>query len=303
MSNDGYDYREQLGPEAEGRRLLSYLVERYTHSATAQWQERIESGLVLVDGRPGAMDSVLRRGQVLSWRRPGWEEPEAPLTFAILHRDEDMLAVAKPSGLPTLPGAGFLRHTLLGLVRAHDPQATPLHRLGRFTSGIVLFARSDRARLELSRQWAAREVYKRYRALADGVPEQVRFRIAVPIGPRPHDRLGRIQAASPSGKAASSCVTVLERRDEAFLCDVTIETGRSHQVRIHLAAAGHPLVGDPLYGPGGVPRPESRALPGDPGYRLHAAALGVRHPSTGEALTLVCAPPPDLRVLTPEPLP
>ena len=293
--NEGHDYREQLGPQADGRRLLPYLVDRYPHSASEQWQARIESGLVLVDGRPARVESVLRRGQILVWRRPGWEEPEAPLGFAILHEDEDLMALAKPAGLPTLPGAGFLGHTLLGLVRAYDPRATPLHRLGRFTSGIVLFARSGLGRAELSRQWAAREVRKRYRALAAGAPERDEFHVDVPIGPVPHAALGTIHAASPTGRAASTLVTVLERRDAAFLCDVRIETGRPHQVRIHLAAAGHPLVGDPLYGPGGVPRRGSCALPGDPGYRLHAAALSFRRPRSGDVLTLECAPPLELR--------
>ena len=90
-------------------------------------------------------------------------------------------------------------------------------------------------------------------------------------------------------------VLVLERREGAFLCDVRIATGRPHQIRIHLAAAGHPLVGDPLYGPGGTPLDGSRALPGDPGYLLHAAELRIVHPRTGRELDVSCAPPPLLR--------
>ena len=264
-------------------------------TTTIEWQDRIAAGRLVVDGELASISQVLRRGQVVVWHRPAWDEPEAPLAFGILHEDAELLAVAKPAGLPTLPGAGFLAHTLLGLVRAHDPQASPVHRLGRFTSGIVLFARTRRARAELSRQWAARTVHKRYRALAAGEPAEDELRIDVPIGPVPHAVLGAVHAASPSGKPASTRVTVVARRPAAFVCDVEIETGRPHQVRIHLAAAGHPLVGDPLYGAGGAPMAGTRALPGDPGYRLHAAELTFLHPGSGTRLTLACAPPSDLR--------
>ncbi len=294
-ANTGHDYEERLGVDRDGRALLEHLVERYPHSSSTEWRERIEDGRVLVDGRSARIGQVLRRGQVVVWRRPAWDEPEAPLGFAILYEDAELLAVAKPAGLPTLPGAGFLARTLLGLVRAYDPQASPVHRLGRFTSGLVVCARTGPARAELSRQWAARTVRKRYRALAAGEPAQDELRINVPIGPVPHAVLGAVHAASPSGSAASTRVTVVERRPGAFLCDVEIETGRPHQVRIHLAAAGHPLVGDPLYGAGGAPLPGTRALPGDPGYRLHAAEIAFLRPCSAAPITIACAPPPELR--------
>ena len=109
--------------------------------------------------------------------------------------------------------------------------------------------------------------------------------------------LGTLHAAAADGKPALSQVTVIERRADAFLCDVRIATGRPHQIRIHLAAAGHPLLGDPLYGVGGVPEPDTRALPGDPGYQLHAAELSIRHPRSGDELVIACEPPPLLRRL------
>lgn len=295
--NRGHAYVVLVGPEAGGLALASYLAERYRHSSLAEWESRIASGGVRLDGRRALPDTSLRPGQTVSWLRPPWIEPEAPRGFAVLHRDRDLLAVAKPSGLPTLPGAGFLEHTLLAMVRRLDPQAAPLHRLGRFTSGIVLFARTREARAHLAGQWASRSVHKRYRALASGSPERDALTIEAPIGPVPHEVLGTVYGASAAGRLARSEVTVLERRDGAFLCDVRIETGRPHQIRIHLAAAGHPLVGDPLYGRGGVPLPGARALPGDPGYRLHAAELGVEHPRSGETVVLSCPPPPDLRLL------
>jgi 23S rRNA pseudouridine1911/1915/1917 synthase len=119
--------------------------------------------------------------------------------------------------------------------------------------------------------------------------------ISTPIGPVPHALLGSLHAASPQGKPSLTRVTVLERRADCFLCDVHIATGRPHQIRIHLAAAGHPLVGDPLYVRGGIPAPDTRALPGDPGYLLHAAEMSLLHPRTRRKVVITCEPPALLR--------
>jgi len=294
--NDGFTYRERLGPEAESRTLLTYLGYRYRHSSQSEWTERIEAGDVLVDARPVAKDVVLRRGQELVWRRPPWDEPDAPLAFAVLYEDDDLLAVGKPAGLPTLPGANFLQHTLLHQVRRHAPEAVALHRLGRWTSGLVLFALNRFARAEMARQLRAREIRKRYRALACGDPPWDSITVDRPIGPVPHVLLGFVHAAADNVKASASRIEVLERRAGAFLCDVSIATGRPHQIRIHLAAAGHPLVGDPLYVAGGVPALDTRVLPGDPGYLLHAAEAAFRHPCDGRDLVLTCEPTPALSV-------
>jgi len=292
--NDGFTYRERLGSSAESTTLIAYLGDRYRHSSRSEWTSRIEAGDVLVDAKPSAIDVVLRPGQELVWRRPPWDEPEAPLDFAVLYEDDDLLAVAKPAGLPTLPGANFLQHTLLYQVRRSAPAAVALHRLGRWTSGLVLFARNRPAAAEMARQLRAREIRKRYRALAGGDPCWDTITVDRPIGPVPHAWLGSVHAADDHGKPSVSRVEVLERRGEAFLCDVVIATGRPHQIRIHLAAAGHPLVGDPLYVAGGVPAAATQAVPGDPGYLLHAAEVAFRHPRDGRALVVVCPPPAEL---------
>lgn len=294
--NRGYEYRETLGPEADGVALLDYLARRYRHATAAEWAARIAAGLVFVDARPAHADGVLRRGSELIWRRPPWVEPEAPRTFGVVYEDADLLAVDKPAGLPTLPGADFLESTLLHRVRAYAPDAAPLHRLGRWTSGLVLCARTRHARATLIGQWSTRAVGKRYRALAAGSPAWNELAVDVPIGPVPHALLGTLHAAAPHGKRSLSRVTVLERRADSFLCDVQIATGRPHQIRIHLAAAGHPLLGDPLYAAGGRPAPDARALPGDPGYQLHSAELRFCHPDGGRPMVIACAPPPLLRL-------
>lgn len=293
--NRGFDYEERIDRNGEGCTLLDYLVSRYRHSDARAWEERILAGCVLLDGATANPGAVLRRGQVVVWHRPGWEEPETPAAFEVLLDDPDVLAIAKPAGLPTLPGGGFLEHTLLAKVRALDPAASPLHRLGRWTSGVVIFARNPEAAADLARQFAARAIEKRYRALASGRPERDAFTIDVPIGTVPHALLGTVHAASPTGRPSLTRVAVVERRPDTFLCDVRIETGRPHQIRIHLAAAGHPLVGDPLYPPGGVPPPDTRAVPGDPGYFLHAAEIAFRHPRSDRSVVVTCVPPPGLR--------
>jgi 23S rRNA pseudouridine1911/1915/1917 synthase len=292
--NAGFEYREEVGPEAAGRTVIAWLAARYRHSTVAAWRERVAAGEVRVDGEVALATAVLRPGQSLAWRRPPWEEPAVPLSFAVLYRDEHLLAVAKPRGLPSVPNGGFLEHTLLFRVRRLHPEAVPMHRLGRGTSGLVLFARTDSARRHVAAEWRAGRVEKTYRALASGVLSAESSTIDSPIGLVPHPRLGRVHAASSAGRPARSHVRVLARRGDATLVEVTIPTGRPHQIRIHLAAAGHPLVGDPLYVAGGVPGPRP-ALPGEGGYRLHAHRLALAHPVGGRRLVLECSPPPELR--------
>jgi len=294
--NDGYEYRERLGTDAAAKTVLAYLSRRYLHSSPAEWAARIAAGQVLIDSKIAQVETVLHKGNILVWRRPPWREPDAPLWFDVLYEDADILAVAKPAGLPTLPGANYLQATLLYQVQQSYPDATPLHRLGRWTSGIVLCARNPQARAAITQQWSTPQVSKRYRALASGSPAWDRLTITDPIGPIPHPLLGSVHAVSVSGKPAVSHVTVRQRRADSFLSDVWIATGRAHQIRIHLAAAGHPLAGDPLYVAGGVPAVESQALPGDPGYLLHAAELRFRHPRNEDEQVIKCEPPPLLRL-------
>ncbi|PSN18671.1 RNA pseudouridine synthase [filamentous cyanobacterium CCP5] len=303
--NQGWVYRDRTTRCDAGLTLLEFYSQRYRHSSEAEWQARILGGEVLVEGAIAPPDTILQPGQQLTYHRPPWQEPEVPLEFEVLYADADVIAVNKPSGLPVLPGGGFLEHTLLHQLKQRFPAAdpVPVHRLGRGTSGMVLVACSALAKTDLSRQWRestsgeSRTLQKTYRALVPdwSWPDEW---LTFPIGKVPHPVLGYVYGASPNGKHALSRVKVLHRRPASTVLEVEIFTGRPHQIRIHLAAAGHPLVGDPLYEVGGVAKlgrsPESCPVPGDIGYFLHAHRLEFRHPRSGEAIEVVAEPPEEL---------
>jgi 23S rRNA pseudouridine1911/1915/1917 synthase len=299
--NRGHTYEEQIDQRGAGRAVLEHLSARFGIASPQAWRERIAAGQVRLDDGPATAEAVLAAGQWLRWDRPPWEEPPAPLDAAVLYQDDLLLAVAKPRGLPTMPGGGlYLEHTLLAVVRRRAPEASPMHRLGRDTSGVVLFARTTAAARAVQAAFRERRMGKTYRALCAGHPAEDAFSVRAPIGEVEHPLLGSIHAAAAGGRPATSHVRVLERRagaggEPCALVEVAIETGRPHQIRIHLGHAGHPLAGDPLYGAGGVPLPGTRALPGDPGYLLHAQRLELDHPVSGARLVIECAPPPALR--------
>ena len=228
---------------------------------------------------------------------------------SIVFDDGDLLVLNKPSGLPVLPAGGFSEHTLLRLLeRRHGGDAAgvprPVHRLGRSTSGLLVCARRPASRAWLSAllrdsssqrtsagHQEQRSCRKIYRALTAPLPPDLAelapgesLSITTPIGRRPHPLLGTIWCAAepaedPAALAAESRLTLLQRRSGACLVDVAITTGRPHQIRIHTAALGAPLLGDPLYQAGGTAHPA--VLPGAGGYHLHAHRLSLPLPEGG----------------------
>jgi 23S rRNA pseudouridine1911/1915/1917 synthase len=319
--NCGYTYRDRVDPGSAGQAVSAFYAARHRHSGRATWQARLAAGEIELNGRCLRVDRPLAAGDRLAWHRPPWREGAVPASWSVVHDDGDLLVIDKPAGLPVLPAGGWLEHTVLRLLeRRHglDPAGVPkpVHRLGRFTSGLLVCARARASRAWLS--GALREstaaagavamaaagaageessgCRKIYRALLlpgvlDLRPAQACW-IAARIGRRPHRRLGRIWCAAdgscPGDLEARSRLTLLERRPQADLVQVAIRTGRPHQARIHCAALGAPLLGDPLYLPGGLAA--AAALPGEGGYRLQAWRLELERPD-GERLRLEASPP------------
>jgi 23S rRNA pseudouridine1911/1915/1917 synthase len=253
------------------------------------------AGLVAVNGRAGRPSDAVRAGDVLEYEPPEPEalepSPEAiPLT--IVYDDRDVVVVDKPAGLVVHPAAGHrsgtLVHALLGLGGPWSTiggAARPgiVHRLDKGTSGLILAARNDRAHRALAAQLADRTLSRTYLAIVRGglaVADQV---VEGPIGRDPRDRLR--MAVVEGGRPARTRVRAIERRGGHTLVQCDLDTGRTHQVRVHLAAIGHPVAGDDLYG---------RRRAGDPERpMLHAHRLRLRHPSTGEPMTFESPPPAD----------
>jgi 23S rRNA pseudouridine1911/1915/1917 synthase len=302
MINSGYTYPDRILGRDEGVPVAAFYALHYPHSTEAAWRQRIEAGQVRLNGKTAAPNDTLKLGDRLDYLRPPWEEPEAPREFGTLFEDEGILVLAKPSGLPVLPGGLFLENTLLYLVRErYGAGCSPLHRLGRGTSGAILFTRNARAARSLAAAMYERRIRKVYLALASGTAMPDTFTVDAPIGPVPYRRPATIHAYRPDGRPSISQVRVVRRLPDknATLLEVTIPTGRPHQIRIHLSYAGFPLVGDPLYRPGGIPRADGdnddlSTRPGECGYLLHSWKIRFPHPEGGEDVEVVCPPPPAL---------
>jgi 23S rRNA pseudouridine1911/1915/1917 synthase len=306
-ANRGYVYRARVRGADAGESVLAFHVARFRHSDEAAWRESIGLGRVLLNGRRVAADEPLQAGDELEFHRPPWNEPDAPERFDVAFEDEHVLVVVKPAGLQVLPAGPFSARTLLELVRVSDASraaAAPAHRLGRGTSGLIAFGKSALGRSALARQFRELTLVKTYLAWVEGVRLPGSFAARQPIARLVHGPL-EIFAAAESGRASLTRVRVLKRERAgapgaraagaaAGVCERALVaaqpiTGRPDQIRIHLAAAGAPIIGDPLFGPGGTPK--SDVPPGAGGYLLHATALSFAHPASGARIKVRSQPP------------
>ncbi len=282
-------------PDADGERLDRWLADQLPELSRARIQSLIHDGAVQLGGRVAKPSAKLTTGTQVTIEIPpdrsASVEPE-PMDLVILHEDDDIVVVDKPSGLVVHPAAGHKRGTLVNgllygrpLARGSHPSRPGIvHRLDKATSGVLVAAKSERAYASLVAQFKARTVGKTYLALVHGLFAEREGRIEAPIGR--HPRHAQQQAVrSAGGKAAITDFRVLTAFEDRTLLTVFPKTGRTHQIRVHLAAIEHPVVGDPVYGRGD----EAEAL------MLHAWRLTVDHPATGERVSFTAAPPPRLR--------
>jgi 23S rRNA pseudouridine1911/1915/1917 synthase len=289
-SNRGFVYRATAATADAGQSVLAFHVSRFRHSDETAWRAAIDAGRVLVNGRRVLPEQPLAAGDELEFHRPPWQEPAAPESFEVAFEDEHVLVVIKPAGLQVLPAGPFSARTLLALVRDSDAsraEAAPAHRLGRGTSGLIAFGKSAIGRSSLTRQLRELTLGKTYVAWVEGARLPDSFAARQPIARVPHGPLA-IHVAAQHGRPSLTRVRVLRRVGERTLVAAQPITGRPDQIRIHLAAAGAPIVGDPLFGPGGVPI--SDVPPGTGGYLLHAASLAFSHPASGTRIKLRSLP-------------
>ncbi len=299
-------YTFEIGPDHEGLRLDKFLANELPNHSRAQVQRLIDDGRVSMPrvAAPKA-NTAVRPGDVVTVEvpapAPSTLEPE-DLPLTILHDDADVVVVNKPAGLVVHPGAGHPTGTLVHALLHHvqdlsgiggETRPGIVHRLDKDTSGVMVVAKNDTAHQELARQFHDREVEKEYVALVWGTVHN-RKRIDLPIGRDPVHR-EKISTRARRARAAVTRVTWAKALPGLTLIRVAIATGRTHQIRVHLSAIGHPIVGDALYG--GVHKRvanDVRAVQRLTRPFLHAERLAFTHPRTGERLSFEAPLPEDL---------
>jgi 23S rRNA pseudouridine1911/1915/1917 synthase len=311
LAEDGEAPREiiplrlRVPPECDGWRLDHFLKHRIRRLSRAKICTIIAQQVRLGDGRRPRPALGVRAGETIIVDRPAPVEPEVPRFFGILAEDETFLALDKPAGLPMHTTAKFWKNTLVALLRERFPsEALQIcHRLDRETSGVLLVARGRVAASFLKRAFAQRLVRKSYLALVHGVPAEPEGVIDRPmrlVDSRTHIMMGVASDGSP----AVTRYRVVRPFAEHALVEASPETGRQHQIRVHLASIGHPIVGDKLYGASeqafmdycdsGLTPELLAAFDGLPRHALHAARLCFPHPRTREPVTIESPLPEDL---------
>jgi 23S rRNA pseudouridine1911/1915/1917 synthase len=299
-----------VAPEQGGLRLDLFLTAREIGLSRSQVQRAVEEGRVQVNGSPVRAGRKLKVEDevaiVLPAARPSGVVPEA-IALTILYEDASLLVIDKPAGMVVHPAAGHSGGTLVNALLHHCRDLSGIggvlrpgivHRLDKETSGLLVVAKSDEAHWGLAGQFKRREVRKTYLALVYGEPKTDSGRIEAAVGRHPTDRK-RMSTQSRRGRSAVTVWRIRDRYGVAALLEVDIETGRTHQIRVHLTDLGHPVVGDRVYGGAG----RIRAV-GDPAARarmkamdrqaLHAWRLAFTHPVTGEKMQFSAPLPEDM---------
>ncbi len=279
-----------------GKRLDHFLQERMPDYSRSRLQEWVKAGRVKVNGAARKPSHVLHGGESIVVEPAELAPLRAfgeDLPLDILYEDEAIVAVNKPAGMTVHAGAGVHSGTLVNaLVHrfralsevAGDLRPGIVHRLDRYTSGVVLVARTDAAHRALAAQFAGRKVEKVYIALVEGIVKAGAGKIETPIARDPVRRI-RMTTRTGTGRSASTEYRVVRRFAAHTLLEVKIGTGRTHQIRVHLSSIGHPVAGDKVYG--GKPSARGR-------FFLHARSIAFVSPATGESMTVTAPLPPEL---------
>ena len=316
--------RFDVGRNSAGRRLDRFLAAACGDLSRSRLQKLIDEGAALVDGATERRASRrMEAGSVVEVEIPDESRPRELLAedipLAILHEDEDLLVLDKPPGLVVHPAPGHHTGTVVNAILHHCQGNLPgiagelrpgiVHRLDRDTSGVLVVAKTDRAHASLSHQLRKRTVTKEYVAICAGRPKLRKGEVALAIGrdPRERKRMKAFpQAAPPSIREARTMYAIEKEWTDLdlSLLRLRLVTGRTHQIRVHLAAIGCPIIGDPVYGKPRYPKVKSAALKAAlasfPRQALHAERIAFRHPATGEPVGFTAPLPADIRKLLAE---
>lgn len=292
--------KQELFPEIadSGLRIDKYLSSVNEQLSRSYIQKLLKSGLVLVDGKPVKASYQVDEGDVISLDIPEAVEPEIEpedMDLDILYEDQDVILVNKPKGMVVHPAAGHYSHTLVnGLMYHCKDQLSGIngvmrpgivHRIDMDTTGVIIACKNDISHNSIAAQLKEHSITRRYQAIVHGVLKDDVGTIEGPIGRHPTDRK-KMSINYNNGKSAVTHYKVLKRFRQYTHVECRLETGRTHQIRVHMASIGHPLLGDLVYGPGKCP------IPGLQGQTLHAGVLGFIHPRTGEYMEFT-APLPE----------
>jgi 23S rRNA pseudouridine1911/1915/1917 synthase len=291
-----------------GRRLDQVLARLLPDFSRARIQDWIDAGMVRLDGRTTKRRARLAGGErvhVRAWLAARESYDPEPMDLAVVHEDAQLMVLDKPAGLVVHPAAGNWSGTLLNGLLHHAPALAALprcgivHRLDKDTSGLLVVAKTPAAHKSLVEQLRARTVSREYRALVVG-SLAAGGRVDAPVGRHPVRRTA--MAVTAGGKPAVTDYRVLARYPGHTLLGLRLHTGRTHQIRVHMAHLGYPLVGDPLYGNGraagaGLPAAAATAVRAFPRQALHAIRLGLAHPHDGASMQWEVPMAPDLGAL------
>jgi len=291
--------------EAAGERLDVFLAQQMPDWSRSQIQRLIRQGLVKFDATPARKGGEeVETGARITVRAEREEARATPedLPLTIIYEDDDLLVVNKAAGMVVHVGAGVKSGTLVNALLHHvaalsgaggELRPGIVHRLDKMTSGLVLVAKNDTAHRRLSEQFKAREVHKTYVALVHGCMAREQGQIAKPVGRDPARRT-RMKAGGIAAREALTIYRVVRRFPHFSLLEAEPRTGRTHQIRVHLASVGHPVVGDTTYGAPAKLRMGGREEPSLPRTFLHAAKLTFVHPTAGTPLSFEAPLPEDL---------